>query len=126
MTQHIGWVRTRQITEMAVEVERMRNRIAQLSADLEQMDAAIERIGKQRNRGLTRDSLAILRRNREPMLLRDMTVILMTERGMDTADRALVTQMLERLRGLMLRQRAYGVVRREQGEGWAALWSVAI
>ena len=102
----------------------MRNRIAQLSADVEQMDAAIERIGKQRNRGLTRDALAILRRNRAPMLLRDVTVTLMTERGMDPADKALVTQMLERLRGLMLRQRAYGVVQREQGEGWAALWSV--
>ena len=59
------------------------------------------------------------------MTIRDMTVTLMTERSMDTADKVLVAQMLERLRGLMLRQRAYGVVRREQGEGGAALWSVA-
>jgi hypothetical protein len=124
MPYHIGRDRARQIADLAIEVERMRNTIARLAADVETLDATIERLSRDRARGMTRNALSILRRHGKPMRLRDVTVALMTERGMDTGDFRAVNREMEKLRVLLTRQRAHGIVRREEGPTWAALWSI--
>jgi len=103
VTYHIGKDRARQIAELAIELERMRNTIAWLMTDIETLDATIERLGRERQRGLTRDALDILRRPGKPMLLRDVTLALMAKRGMDATDRAGVNRTIERLRVLLTR-----------------------
>ena len=102
----------------------LRNKIAALAADLDRLDATVERLGQERARGMTRGALDILRRAGQPMGLRALTVALMGEKGMDTADAALVNRTLEKLRVSLTRQWQHGIVRREKGPGWSATWGI--
>lgn len=118
--------RARAIADLAIEIERARNAIASLTAEVERLDARLQYLGRDRQRGVARDALAILRRAGAPMELRALTVALMTERDLDTADGALVLRNMEKLRVSLTRYRQQGVVRREFGLGrGAAMWTVA-
>ena len=124
MAAYLSPSRLRRIGALVTEVERMRNVIATLSADLGRLDAEIERLTQDRRRGMTRGALDILRRAGQPMGLRAVTVALMAGKGMDTADRAAVRREMEKLRVSLTRQAAAGIVRREKGPGWTTVWSV--
>ena len=117
--------RVRQIARLSVEVEILRNKIAALTTDLDRLDATVERLGQERARGMTRGALDILRRAGRPMGLRAITVALMAEKGMDTADSALVNRTMDKLRVSLTRQWQHGIVRREKGPWQSVGWSVA-
>ena len=117
--------RARRIAALATEVERMRNAVAGLTADLGQLDAKLAYLSRDRRRGITRDALGILRRTGQPMLLGDIVAALMVERGIDAADRALAGQLKEQIRVALTRQWQAGIVRWERGLGWAKKWAVA-
>jgi hypothetical protein len=117
--------RVRQIARLSTDIELLRNKIAALSTDLARLDATVERLGQERARGMTRGALDILRRAGRPMGLRALTVALMTEKGMETADPALVNRTMEKLRVSLTRQWQHGVVTREKGPGWSVVWNIA-
>ena len=103
----------------------MRNAIAALMADLDRLDTTIERLTQDRQRGMTRGALDMLRRAGAPMGLRAITMALMARKDMDVADRALVGRTMEKLRVSLTRQWQNGIVRREKGPGLKMVWSVA-
>jgi hypothetical protein len=125
MSHYLSPARLRRIGALVTEVERMRNVIAALSADLTRLDTEIERLTQDRRRGMTRGALDILRRAGQPMGIRALTVALMADKGMDAADRALVNRTMEKMRVSLTRQAAAGIVRRERGPGWTMVWSIA-
>src|ERR1700733_3037771 len=105
--------RARAIADLAIEIERSRNAIASLSAEVERLDGRLQYLGRDRQRGVARDALAILRRAGAPMALRALTLTLMIEREQDIADGALVRRNVEKLRVSLTRYRQLGVVRQE-------------
>lgn len=117
--------RVRQIARLSVEVEILRTKIAVLMADLDRLDATVERLSQERARGMTRGALDILRRAGQPMGLRALTVALMAEKGMDVVDRAMVNRTMEKLRVSLTRQWQHGIVTRERGPGWSVAWGIA-
>jgi hypothetical protein len=118
--------RARAIADLAIEIERARNAIASLTTEVERLDGHLQYLSRDRQRGVARDALAILRRAGEPMGLRALTVAVMTERDQETADAALVLRNMEKLRVSMTRYRQQGVVWRELGCGrMPAMWEVA-
>jgi hypothetical protein len=117
--------RVRQIARLSTDIEVLRNKIGALTVDLDRLDATVERLGQERARGMTRGAVDILRRAGEPMGLRAITVALMTEKGMDTADRALVGRTMEKLRVSLTRQWQHGIVTRELGQGQSVVWVVS-
>lgn len=78
-----------------------------------------------RQRGMIRGALDILRRAGAPMGLRTVTVALMADKGIDTADAALVNRTMEKLRVSLTRQWQQGIVAREKGPGLTVVWSIA-
>ncbi len=117
--------RGRQIAALAIEIERARNAIATLTAEVDRLDARLQYLTRDRQRGVLRDALAILRRAGAPMELRALTVAVMAEHGRDAADAATVRQNMDRLRTNLIRQRQHGIVRQERGTGRApATWEV--
>jgi hypothetical protein len=125
MSGYIPPGRARQIARLSVEVEILRNKITALAADLDRLDATVERLGQERARGMTRGALDILRRAGQPMGLRALTVTLMADKGMDTADLALVNRTMEKLRVSLTRQWQHGIVGRDKGPGLRALWKIS-
>jgi hypothetical protein len=118
--------RARAIVDLAIEIERARNAIATLTAEVERLDGRLQYLSRDRQRGVARDALAILRRAGAPMALRALTVALMTERGLDTADGPLVRRNVEKLRVSLTRYRQQGVVRQNSGSGRVpAMWSIS-
>jgi hypothetical protein len=117
--------RVRQIARLSVDVELLRSRIAALTADLDRLDATVERLGQERARGMTRGALDILRRAGQPMGLRALTIALMAEKGMDVADAALVNRTMEKLRVSLTRQWENGIVRREPGAAATVVWAIS-
>ena len=117
--------RARRIAILATDIERARNAIASLTAEVDRLDAALLYLTRDRQRAVTRDALAILRRAGAPMGLRALTTALMVERGLDMADGALVLRNMEKLRVSLIRYRHLGIVRRELGPGQAVFWEVA-
>jgi hypothetical protein len=118
--------RGRQIAVLTVEIERTRNAIATLTAEVDRLDARLQYLTRDRQRGVLRDALAILRRAGAPMTLRALTVAVMDAHGRDTPDAATVRQNADKLRVTLIRQREHGIVRQERGTGRTpAMWSVA-
>jgi hypothetical protein len=75
---------------------------------------------------MTRRALDILRPAAPPTGMRALTVALMAEKGLDTADAALVNWTMEKLRVSMRRQWQYGIVVREKGRKLTMMWSVTL
>jgi hypothetical protein len=110
---------------MAIEIERIRNAIASLTAEVERIDSRLQYLTHDRQPGVMRDALAILRRAGAPMGIRALTIAVMTERDQDSADGAVVKRNMEKLRVALTNQRRAGVVRRGWGPGRTVVWSVA-
>lgn len=125
MPIYIPPARARQIAVLSIELECTRNAVAALAEHVEQIAARLDHLTRDRNRAMTRGALDILRRSGQPMGLRALTVALMADKGLDTADRALVGRTMEKLRVSLTRQAAAGIVRREKGLGLTMVWSVA-
>jgi hypothetical protein len=117
--------RARLIATMAIEIERIRNAIASLTAEVERIDSRLQYLTHDRQPGVMRDALAILRRAGAPMGIRALTIAVMTERDQDSADGAVVKRNMEKLRVALTNQRRAGVVRRGWGPGRTVVWSVA-
>jgi hypothetical protein len=118
--------RVRRNAALSVEIELLRNRIGDLTADLARLDATIERLAQGgAGAGMIRGALDILRRAGQPMGLRAIILTLMAEKGMDTADWSHVNRTKEKLRVSLKRQWQHGVVTREKGPGWSVVWRVA-
>lgn len=84
----------------------------------------MERLGQERARGMTRGALDILRRSGQPMGLRAITLRLMADKDMATADPAVVNRTMEKLRVSLTRQWQHGILAREVGPGQSILWRV--
>jgi len=74
------------------------------------MEGELQRLARMRHRGLMRDALTIWRKAQRPMPIRALTEQLMKDRGLDMSDLDAVRRMRERLRLLLWRQEAAGVV----------------
>ena len=119
--------RARKIAAFAADIELLRNMVATISDRLEALELDMKALAQPRHHGLTRDALTILRRAGEPMPLRALTLRLMEARGLDATDTRLTRRMTERMRGLLRRQVAAGVVRKDGGKEpeERLVWSIA-
>jgi hypothetical protein len=117
--------RVRHIAALTTEIERARNAIAAITAEVDRLDARLQYLTRDRRRSVTRDALSILRRAGAPMATRALTVAVMTEHHQDTTDGALVRLNRERLRICLLRHRANGIVTSAPGVGRTVVWAVA-
>ena len=106
-------------------MEILRSKIAGLAADLDRLDATIERLTRDRQRAVTRTALEVLRRAGKPMGLRALTLAVMEAKGKDIADSALVNREMEKLRVSVTRQWQHGVLTREKGPGLTVAWGIA-
>jgi hypothetical protein len=117
--------RSRQIAALTIDIERIRNTIAHLTAQIDRLDERLLYLTRDRQRGVIRTALSILRGAGAPLTIRALTVAVMTEHGQDTADLGLVSRNIEKLRVSLTRQREAGVVRQERGTGRTpAMWEV--
>ena len=129
--------------ELTGEIEATHERLRQMVADLEALDATIRQFDPDyqveairpkafrppkdwSNRGeMTRIILSVLRQAAEPLTTRDVALQLLIERALDKSDVRLLRLMTKRV-GVALRdQRDKGVVRSEQGPGQYQLWEIA-
>ncbi len=129
--------------ELAGDIELAHEKLRQMVADLENLDATIrifdpsiapETIKPKAFRPppdwahkgeMSRLVLSILRQAVEPLTSRDIALQMLIERAMDKSDQRLLRLMVKRV-GVSLRiQRENGTVRAEQGPGQYQLWEVA-
>jgi hypothetical protein len=125
MPNYIPPGRVRRIAALSLEIELLRNRMATMAADLERLDATVERLGHERRRAITRDALAIIRRAGKPIGLRAIVTALVVERGMDGEDRALLARLMEQVRVALTRQWQHGIVTRKPGPGVSVVWGIS-
>jgi hypothetical protein len=143
MTDYVltGLVKRR--AELAGEIESTHDKLRQLVADLENLDATILQFDPKHsveairpkafrppkdwaNRGeMSRFVLSLLRQAAEPMTTRDLALEMLVSRALDKSDQRLLRLMTKRV-GVALRgQRGNGLVRCQQGPGQYMLWEVA-
>ncbi len=142
MTDYVLAGLTRRRAELTGEADALRARLAQIGTDIGHLDAVIRQfdpdydlagIRPKRPRGpdiagrgeMSRFILGVLREATEPVTTQEVARRLMTERGQDMEDRRLVAQTMKRVGMALSRQKANGVVLREQGPGHLVLWQVA-
>ena len=135
-----GLVRKR--ANLAGDIENTHDRLREMVADLEHLDATIRQFDPDyrveairpkafrppkdwAKRGeMTRIVLSILRQAAEPLTTRDIALQLLVERALDSSDQRLLRLMSKRV-GVALRgQRDKSVVRSEQGPGQYMLWRI--
>lgn len=143
MTDYVltGLVKRR--AELAGQIESTHDKLRQLVADLENLDATILQFDPKHsveaikpkafrppkdwaNRGeMSRFVLSLLRQAAEPMTTRDLALEMLVSRALDKSDQRLLRLMTKRV-GVALRgQRGNGLVRCQQGPGQYMLWEVA-
>lgn len=125
MRSYISPERYRHIQALSGEMERLRTAIRALLADVERIDDLFQQLTRERHRHVTRDALNILRTANGPMGLRELTERLMSDQGLDPSDAKETRKMMEKLRVVLTRYAASGILRREPGPGWTMVWSVA-
>ena len=143
MTDYVVAGLAKRRAELTGEIERAHERLRQMVADLESLDATILQFAPDMqiesirpkafrppedwsNRGeMTRIVLGILRQAAEPLTTRDIALELLVERALDKNDQRLLRLMTKRV-GVALRlQREKGAVRSDQGPGQYQLWEIA-
>ena len=143
MTDYVltGLVKRR--AKLTGEIEHTHERLRQMVADLESLDATIMQFDPAHrveaitpkafrppkdwaNRGeMSRIVLSILRQAAEPLTTRDIALELLVARALDKNDRRLLRLMTKRV-GVALRgQRDRGTVQSDQGPGQYMLWEIA-
>jgi len=129
--------------ELAGEIEATHERLRQMVADLENLDATLRLFDPDikaetikpkafrppadwsRRGEMSRIVLSILRQASEPLTTRDIAIQLLIERAMDRSDQRLLRLMTKRV-GVALRgQRERGYVSAEQGPGQYMVWQIA-
>ena len=139
---HVVTALVKKRAELAGEIEATHERLRQMLADLENIDATlvlfdadyqVETIRPKAfrppsdwsNRGeMTRMCLSILRQAAEPLTSRDIALQMLVERALDRRDQRLLRLMTKRV-GVALRlQRDKGVVLADQGPGQYLVWQI--
>lgn len=142
MTDYVvaGLVKRR--AELTGEIERSHERLHQMVADLENLDATLRMFAPDMqieairpkafrppadwsNRGqMTRIVLSILRQAAEPLTTRDIALELLVTRALDRNDRRLLRLMTKRVGVALGGQRDKGAVKSDQGPGQYRLWTL--
>ena len=140
--EHVLSGLARKRAELAGEADALRTRLAQITADLGHLDAAIRlfdpeydlaAIRPKRQRlpdvarpgEMSRFVLDALREATEPIPTPAIAARLIAERGLDARDRPLVRNLTKRVCMALRHQEQRGTVRSQQGPGRVALWTVA-
>ncbi len=139
---HVITALVRKRAELAGEIEATHERLRQMLADLENVDATlvlfdadyqVEAISPKAfrppsdwsNRGeMTRMVLSILRQAAEPLTTRDIALKMLVERALDKSDRKLLRLMTKRVSTALRDQRHKGTVVSEEGPGQYNLWQI--
>lgn len=134
----VGLVRRR--AELTGEIERTHDRLRQIVADLEALDATIRQFDPTfqvesikpkafrppqdwSNRGeMSRFVLSILRQAAEPLTTRDIALEMLVSRALDKSDQRLLRLMTKRVGVALRMQRDRGLVDSDQGPGQYQLW----
>ena len=142
MTDYVLMGLVRRRAEIAGEIEATHDRLRQLLADLEHLDATILQFDPTHqveaikpkafrppkhwaNRGqMSRVVLSILRQAAEPLTTRDIALELLVSRALDKDDQRLLRLMTKRVGVALRMQRDKGAVRSDQGPGQYQLWEI--
>lgn len=122
--------------DLVVEVRRMEVRFQDILTNIDQLDGAIIQfdpgyrphhpaVRTTKSIPLTRTLLTILRKAPAPMTMRDLTIAMMENLGLDHRNRYRVTRLTEQVRTALTRQKKNGVVESEIGHARALMWRVA-
>jgi hypothetical protein len=126
----------RRATALA-EIRRTETAMKKLLADVEHIDAAIlmfdesyrptsPAVNYTGSGQITRTLLTIMRKAKEPMGLRDLTMAMMRELGLAHEDPKRVKRTLEQVRTALARQIVHGTVAKEyQGPTRMLVWRIA-
>jgi len=143
MTDYVVTGLVKRRAELTGEIERTHERLRQMVADLENLDATLRMFAPDMqieairpkacrppadwaNKGqMTRIILSVLRQAAEPLTTRDIALELLVTRALDRNDQRLLRLMTKRV-GVALRlQRDKGAVTAEQGPGQYQIWKIA-
>ena len=140
---HVITALVRRRAELSGDIEITHERLSQMIKDLETLDKTIlmfdpdyqvETIKPKAfrppedwsKRGeMSRLVLSIIRQSSEPLTTRDIAILLMTERALDTYNTKLVRLMTRRVATCLRDKRRMGAVRSIQGPGQYNLWEAA-
>jgi predicted nuclease with TOPRIM domain len=143
MTDHTIVALVARRAELAGEMHTLQTRLNQIHADLSSLDDVIKqfdpdyqlatirpRYRKQVSPGevasISRAVLDTLRRAAEPMTAKAVAQAIMTERGLNLTDRALVRSMAKRVDMALRYQRTNGMVQEHAENGVSVVWSVVL
>jgi hypothetical protein len=135
-----GLIRKRQ--EISAELDAAQSRVRQLVIDIDALDATLRlfqpdvdldvvrvRPIPRRHEALRGDAIrlvqTILREAGEPLTVREITVRMMTARGMNLSDHALVVVMRKRVGSSLRQMRGRGRVVSGEGKGSGMRWGLA-
>lgn len=142
MTDYMVTGLAKKRAELAGEITAIHERLRQLVADMESLDATLRIVAPDMeveairpkafrppsdwsNRGqMSRLVLSILRQAREPLTSREIAAQMLLERAMDAEDVKMLRVMTKRVSTALRSQREAGRVRSQQGPGTYALWEV--
>lgn len=128
---------------LAAALDEARDRVAVLTASLNQLDKTIKRRGLNgdpasikpqrlvvrhgpRERGpIVRPVLTILRRAGEPLTLRDITLRVIDDKGLDAADVRVRRNVGHQVKMALANQRKQGIVLVVRAPGQRGLWGIA-
>ena len=135
-----GLIRKRAL--LAGEADTLRNRVAQINADLAHLDAAIQLFDAEIDPGTIRPMcrrgpdaarygersralLTVLREAGEPLIAAEITRRVMVHQSLDVGDQRFAQRLKKQLLAALARQQQRGVVRSEQRPGQVVLWAPA-
>ncbi len=121
--------------ELVAEAKKAEATLNRLLEDIDHIDGAIRLydpayrrpklvLRRAEHGSMVRAALSVLRQASEPLTLRNVTLGVMVELGLDTKNHNLVSANVEKVRSLLVRQMKAGVARTMNGDGPAVLWEV--
>ncbi|MEX1109945.1 MAG: hypothetical protein WEC00_13620 [Dongiaceae bacterium] len=128
---------------MAGEIEATYQRLRQMVADLENLDATLQMFAPEmpieaiksrafrppkdwaRRGEMSRIILSILRQAAEPLTSRDIALELLVTRALDRNDQRLLRLMTKRVGVALRHQRDNGAVKSDQGTGQYMVWEIS-
>jgi len=128
---------------LAGELDELHRRVRQTIGDIEHLDATIKQFAPgyrleairakeyrppsdwSRPGEMTKLVLDTLRRATEPLTTRDVALVLMHEKGMDSSDHKLMRLMVKRAASALRLKASRGLIVRQPGPGQWGLWEIA-
>ncbi len=141
MTEPVLAALVKRRAELAGEMHTLQSRLHQVHADLASLDDVIKQFDpdykldtiRPRYRrqatpaetaSISRAVLDTLRRAVEPLAVKDIAALIMTERGLDQQDGALVRSMRKRVDMALRYQRTNGMVEAREADAGAVVWGL--